>query len=222
VFVVSTGAYPASTGEAPSDGLRDGWATSNDYAGTLGYTFTVGPSNLLVTGLGYYDGPNSSAANLSGFAGDGLNNAHEVGIWTTTATQNLLASTTVGTTGTTLIDGFQYVSIPPITLLANTSYTVGGQVTVTDNTGGSAGDVFRNGALGTFGPGIASESGSPSFTGPPINSTYFDGVFQAPNSAGSGYFGGSFEYQVVPEPSSVVLCGAGAVGLLVAVRRRKA
>ena len=44
----------------------------------------------------------------------------------------------------------------------------------------------------------------------------------APGVEEGGYFGGSFEYQVVPEPSSVVLCGAGAVGLLVAVRRRKA
>ena len=228
VFVTSTGGYPAGT--SGTDGLRDGFATSGDYAGTLGFTFTVGPDNLLVTGLGYYDGPNSTTANVAGYTGDGLNNAHEVGIWDTTASQNLFAGTTVPAgTSATLIDEFRYVSLAtPITLLANHTYTVGGQVTVTDNTGGTAGDVFRNANLtvagvDTFGPGIASVTGTPSFTGPPTNSDYNDGVFQAPNADGVGYFGGSFEYlAIVPEPSSIVaLGGLAATGLCFAARRRR-
>jgi PEP-CTERM motif len=214
VFITSTGPYPATTGQVlAASGLRDGFSTQNDYAGTLGHTFTVGNVPLLVTGLGYYDGPNSAAANVSGYTGDGLLNPHEVGIWAAT-TQTLIASATVpaGTTGT-LIDDFRYLPIKPVLLAARGQYVVGGQVTLLDLSG--AGDVFRNDAdVDTFGPGLTVNYGSYAFSGALGSGNPNNGAFEFPNvQFQSGYDGGSFEYALVPEPSSWALAGVGLLGL---------
>jgi hypothetical protein len=206
-FVLTTG-----TGS-----LRAGYATQNDYAGTLGTNFTVGANPLTVTSLGYFDGPNSSTS----LTGDGLLGSHQVGIFD--ASGALVTSATVPAGGGTLSGEFRYVSVTPVTLAANTNYTVGGQVTVADNTGGADGDgdVFRNGDGGpTFGSGFSGIDGDPSFTGNVgnVNPNFNDGEFEAPQNPGSIYFGGSFQYTVVPEPASFGLIGLAAAGLL--ARRR--
>jgi hypothetical protein len=213
VFITSTGAYPATTGVFnAASGLRDGFS-DDDYAGTLGHTFTVGSAPLIVTALGYFDGPNSAAANATGYTGDGLLNAHEVGIWLA-STQSLVASATVPVGGSaTLIDEFRYVSIAPVTLEANTTYVVGGQVTLYDLSG--AGDVFRNDLnVDTFGPGLTVNYGSYAYSGAFGPGNPNDGLFRFPNVQISfGYNGGSFEYTAVPEPSGLLLLSIGLVGL---------
>ena len=67
----------------------------NDYNGTVGYEFTVGSTPLYVSELGYFDNNN-----------DGLNTAHNVGLWNSFG--ELVATATVSAgTGATLSGGFQ-------------------------------------------------------------------------------------------------------------------
>ena len=56
--------------------------------GTYGWSFTLS-STITVTDLGYFD-----------FGGNGLNDAHDVGIWTSTGTLMVSATVPAGTAGT--------------------------------------------------------------------------------------------------------------------------
>jgi alpha-galactosidase len=94
---------------------------------TFGNRFTVGEDDIEVTALGYYD------CNAGGGTGDGLTNAHAVGIWDTSG--NLLASKTVpaGTAGS-LSNGYRYVSLDtPLVLSAGASFWLGGDTTTDTN-----------------------------------------------------------------------------------------
>ncbi len=196
------------------DGPRDGWTGSGLYAGTLGEQFTVGSLPITVGYLGYYDGPNSA----NGAAGDGLLNAHEVGLWTSTGTLISSLSVPAGTADL-LVGDFRYVALSsPVTLAANTTYVLGGQVTTTDLT--SSGDIFINNTGGTQSPLASGYSGV--YTGPG-NPSFNDGVFTFPTFFGATnlYAGPNLLITATPEPSSMLLCGMGAFGLLVAARRRR-
>lgn len=73
-------------------------------------------SNLLVSGLGYYD-----------HQGDGLTHIHPVGIYNT-QTQTLVAPA-VDVTNTSTLDpsiNFRFVDVAPFTLLSGVSYTLAG------------------------------------------------------------------------------------------------
>jgi hypothetical protein len=79
---------------------------------TLGYAFTLS-SPVFVTQLGLWDQGNN-----------GLNTSHVVTIWSSTGTLEAQVMIPSGT-GTTLTDGFRYVSIASVLLPAG-SYTIGG------------------------------------------------------------------------------------------------
>lgn len=87
------------------------YSTASSY--TKGWEFTTS-TLLTVTALGVYD-----------FGGDGLEEAHDVGIWRT-SDQQLITSLTVppGTAGT-LIDGFRYSSLPTVVQLPADTYRIG-------------------------------------------------------------------------------------------------
>lgn len=218
VFLTSTGSYPG----VPASDLRNSWA-ANGYAGTKATNFTVGPNAILITAFGYYDGPNTSGANVSGYTADGLANSHTVGIFDTA--QNLLGSTTVASGGSSFtINDFTFVPVTPFTLNANTSYLIAAQVRTEDLNPG--GDLFRtddgNGvySLTSSGGGIGSVDWGNSFSGPPTNPTYSDGVFTYPNSFGGRYIAGNFQYTSVPEPRASFLVLAASVAFVL-IRRNK-
>jgi fibronectin-binding autotransporter adhesin len=148
------------------DGLGNGSARVLD-GYTIGYTFTTGAYAISVTALGYVDWSN----------GSGLNAAHDVGIWDASGT--LIASVTVpaGTAGT-FVNHFWYANLDsPVTLDANTTYTIGGV--------GAGGDQWPNNN-GTTSPGFT----LPDFTGFPAltaaNNVYIGGGFAEPTTAGGG------------------------------------
>ena len=127
-FITSTGPYPANVAGLNNNSIRGGWTSQQDYAGTVGITFNVGAFDLLVTALGFYDGPDSATANSNSTFGDGLFESHQVGIFDSSNTLLTVGVTIPSGTGATLLNDFRYVTLgTPLTLLAGQTYTTGGR-----------------------------------------------------------------------------------------------
>jgi hypothetical protein len=86
---------------------------------TIGWDFEV-DQEIDVTHLGFFDMLETSAGSI----GDGLFEAHQIGIWKEDGT--LVASGTVAAgQAATLIDDFRYVAITSTTLVPNETYLIG-------------------------------------------------------------------------------------------------
>jgi hypothetical protein len=161
---------------------------------TIGWAFAAN-SDVTVVSLGFFD-----------FRQDGLNRAHDVGLWTSGGT--LLASATVQTSSP-LADWFRWVSITPLSLTAGQSYVLGAFVVGMDNI-----DCFElDAASVTTVPqitydGLARYVYASSLTFPSVIYGY----------GTNGLFGPNIQIEVVPEPSTLVLAFAG-LGLLGFARR---
>lgn len=170
----------------------------------IGWQFNL-PQAVEVTSLGWFD-----------LGGDGLAQAHEVGIWNS-ATQTLVASVVVPQGSAATLDGFFRWSdlVAPVTLQAGVSYRIagldigaGGDPHVWDApiggfsahvTGLAVNGAVQLGSAGTAIGGLASSFSYPS------------------GQIGDGraaLFGPNLAVAVVPEPSAaaLLLMGAGLLG----------
>jgi len=100
----------------------------NNHQGTVGMVFRTGSQDLWATDLGIYDE-----------AWDGLQAAHDVGVWRDHTTVPLAAATVPAGTGALLAGAFRFVPTAPSLLQANTYYVIGAQYP-----GGGSGDRFRD------------------------------------------------------------------------------
>jgi hypothetical protein len=166
--------------------------TTDFYADdTIGFRFTVGADDILVSSLGFYDE-----------GADGLVDPHDVGIFTTSG--SLLASLTVPNgVVATLDSGFRMVDLPTaFSLDSGASYVILGYRP-------TASDAIRydvsltTSSLITYDTEIAQNAtGGLIFTNTPFG---WDTI---------GWFGPTFSATPIPEPSSVVLLGIASVLLL--------
>jgi hypothetical protein len=165
---------------------------------TLGWSFSVN-SSVSVTSLGAFDA-----------GGDGLNVAHDVGIWDSTG--NLLASATVPSGGAGFFDsGYRFVSISPLALNAGSTYYVGAVYFSDDNDAWLYDPVTLVAAPQITYLSRRYESSSGSLVFPDLA-----------GSGTTGYFGANFEFggsSAVPEPSTIGLLAVG-LGIIFAARKR--
>lgn len=156
---------------------------------TRGYAFDVTAPGLLATHLSVWD-----------FGGDGLSEAHTVGLWSPAGT--LLASALVPAgTAASLQDGFRYVDIADVMLDMGTGYVVA--ATFLEGSGDrQAGTLL----------GLASAPGLAYAEGRYANDTQ-PGVLTRPLTPFVGLPGGSLLVDsaalAVPAPGSVGLAGLG-------------
>jgi hypothetical protein len=110
----------------------------DNYNGAVGCRFTTGPTNVVVTHLGYF-----STNGVSGLA-----TTHNVGIFTGPGSSPQIVGQVVVPSGTSALytNGFYWVQLnPPLLLSSNTSYFVEGQAGSGDgDTWGDAQTVFWN------------------------------------------------------------------------------
>ncbi len=170
---------------------------SVDNAGSFsfGYSFSVAGPSLLVTSLGYFDA-----------GGDGLVDAHDVGIFTSTGTLLVRGTVSAGVSDP-LLGSFRYTSgLSGSPLLAAGDYVIAG---VTPG----AGDAYAA-FSGSQGAAAGLTYGSPQFVG----STVLAFPNQGDGGSVGGYFGPNFTFEsasAVPGPAAALAFA------LMALRRRK-
>jgi hypothetical protein len=165
----------------------------------LGYIFTTGATPLSVTSLGYIN--------------DGFNGTHTFQIYQVSDHAPLLAVpasvTTVG--GGSTSNSFSYIDLPtPVLLAADTSYQLVSQA--------AAGEHYFTSATGfSAQDGLTIQSASYDYSNTTTTPTFAVGetVVNVP-----GDFGPNFQFNSVPEPTSLALLLGIGFSTLIARRRR--
>jgi hypothetical protein len=176
--------------------VRSGGNNRNDVYPQAGFGFAADASGTAqINQLGYYDE-----------GGDGLQVAHEVGLYHYTGVFTLIAKATIPAgTAATLQDGYRWVSIPTVTL---TDGTQGGDYYELIASQGP--DIWWDGGgttivnpFGNFPAGPPGDGFNVGLPMPAVGGT-------SPLGLGGPSFGGPNMGFVVPEPSSLVLLVLGA------------
>ncbi len=150
--------------------------------------------------------------------------SHEVALYQYNGTNyTVIAEGTVPAGSVADANGYAWVSVPTVTLTNNGQqadyYLVEaaqGVDTWTPNTGSISHPVLDS-SFGTL-------TGHGAFISAPIpgvGGSVGSAVLPWNFLANGGYVGGNIGFVATPEPSSCVLCGLGAAGLLLATRRRR-
>lgn len=181
-----------------------GGGGADNFADTVGYSFTVGASNIHVTQLGVLD--------LNSI---GLEFANTVGLWTNSGTLLGVATFAAGSDGVTLENGFQWSNVTPFDLISGQTYRIGAfsaglerRVSLAGASGGNlSSGFFMNNAVTLVGSVRSNDFNDFAFPG------------QAP-FANESVIGPNFRFTAIPEPSTyAAVAGIAALGL-VALRRR--
>ncbi|MCA9254856.1 MAG: PQQ-dependent sugar dehydrogenase [Phycisphaerales bacterium] len=111
---------------------------------TVGFRFTLGPRNMVVDALGVWDD-----------LGDGLDVAHDVGLWDETG-QLVVSLQVPAAQGGVLLDSHRYAGLPDrITLTGGGTYTVAAHYPAGGDPFNDAFDPAGNGSFQQVGSGIA-------------------------------------------------------------------
>ena len=186
-------------------GIPGGTAGTQAYNGALGNEFDVlSPAGISVTRLGVFD-DNS----------DGLNSTITVGIFDRSTASLVGTSLTFTGNDGSLEDGTRWITlVSPITLAAGFE----GMVVAQGYNGAE-----RNGNVGTGSTASPTDDGGGAISF--VGGSRFGpgGVFDYPTNVDGGpanrYHAGNFDYDIIPEPSSLALL-LGAFGLFGFRRRR--
>jgi hypothetical protein len=204
-----------------------GSGTNQLHSVVAGWSFTLS-SPVLVTQLGLWDGAGPAQG---GSLGDGFGVAHNVTLWTAAGTALTTASIPSGTTATLGADDFRYVTLGSAVALAPGDYVI------TAYYAQSSFDVdFANAGTITTAAGVTYGTAGDLAGAIPMPAPFhgsrqvFDLTGTAfptgdSTSAPKSFFGPNFQFEAVPEVSSLslLLVGAGVLsGLRLIARRRQA
>jgi hypothetical protein len=172
----------------PSD-PEGGTYIGGEFIRTAGYEFAVGGLPLSVTALGVRD-----------WLGTGLASSHQVGLWN--ADRILLATADVSPGPST--SGFRYTALSaPVFLNAGQSYTVGATYVNEDPDRIGLSDV-RQGGAAVYNDAITFERIR--FDDDRSGLIYPE-LVGFPEERGS--FGPNLQFEIVPEPSTILVLGLG-------------
>ena len=165
--------------------LVSSWSSGTPAAasgGTLGFSFTVGNTPISVSQLGILTNTFNGAGNVV------------VDIWDTNG--NVLASSSLSRTGASTLGQFEYNTIVPVTLNANTTYVIAETLPTLAN------DYYICRVSSTLiGAGITFGQAEFSSSGFPTTDEAANGKYIGPNAV----------YALVPEPAALSLCALAAI-----------
>ncbi|NOX58988.1 MAG: PEP-CTERM sorting domain-containing protein [Planctomycetes bacterium] len=202
VLVVSVLASTASAitlpAFSPTGGNNSGGFTQSTI---LGFAFTP-TSDLSVSALGVYDTGDGTSD-----SGNGLTTTMSVGVYSVSDDQfsgTLLQQVDVPAgNAAPLVDGFRYVEISPLDLLAGQEYVILSLYLSTGSEGFLLADAANPDPVLS---GVQSIAGQ--------NNAFTDLLFISPLSTlAVPALGPNFRFTVVPEPSSLLLMAMGVLGL---------
>jgi hypothetical protein len=186
----------AATPAVHLESLGATFETAGQY--TLGFQFMVTEA-VRVVSLGAFD-----------HAGDGLASGATVTLWRDEDGSPLASAQVPAGAAATLLDGFRYTAIAPVTLTPGLFYVVGAWLPAGEATSFNIGGGGSTGSFDSRLTNLMDRNWDDGYDFP-LGS---DGI------AGGAWLGANFQLTAVPEPASAGLLAAGLLGAALWRRRR--